>query len=143
VIAKLARIVVCATTAGTVVAASALLGSGARAQEVKLTRSVASGAQSLLVDERSWDANCKPLATSVTITKQPSNGNVTIVPAVSVIAVSTPQSASTGRCSGKSVSGNHVQYRSNPGFRGTDTLTYEVQYGNGRSATTTVTIDVR
>jgi hypothetical protein len=143
VIEKFARIVACAGMAGTIVAASALIVSGALAQEIRLTRSVASSAQSLLVDERSWDANCKPLATSVTITKQPSNGNVTVVPGVSVIAVSTPQSASTGRCGGKSVTGNHVLYRSNPGFRGTDTLAYKVQYGNGRSATTTVTIDVQ
>src|ERR1051326_5150858 len=75
VIEKFARIVVCAGMAGTVVAASALIVSGALAQEIRLTRSVASSAQSLLVDERSWDANCKPLAPSVPNTKQPQHGN--------------------------------------------------------------------
>src|SRR5919109_4523758 len=70
---------ICAGIAsGTLVAAIALpmpvfIAAGALAQEIKLTRSATSGVQSLLVDERSWDANCKPLATSVTITSKPSN----------------------------------------------------------------------
>ncbi len=31
----------------------------------------------------------------------------------------------------------------NPGFRGTDTLAYKVMYGNGKSGSTTITINVR
>ena len=68
---------------------------------------------------------------------------MTVVPGVSIIAVSTPQSASTGHCGGKSVAGNQIMYQSNPGFRGTDTLAYKVTYGNGKSGSTTLTINVR
>jgi len=129
------------------IAASALLGSlsigtGALAQEIKLTRSAASGIESLLVDERSWNAQCKPLATSVTITSEPNNGKVTIVPGMSIVAVGMPQPGNARYCAGKSITGNRIMYRSIPGFRGTDTLAYTVRYANGKSGSTSVTIDV-
>ena len=130
----------------TLIAAAALaplfIATGALAQEIKLTRSAASGVELLLVEERSWDANCKPLATSITITSQPSNGKVTVVPSASIIAVAAPPSGKV-QCAGKSMTGNQILYRSNPGFRGTDMLVYKVLYANGKSATMSVTIDVR
>jgi hypothetical protein len=119
-----------------------LIASGASAQEIRLTRPVQSGAEAILVDERAWNAKCKPLGASITITSQPINGKVTIVPGVSVVPIST-QSGSAGRCGGKSVSGNQILYKSNAGFRGIDTLAYEVRYPNGKSASTTITINVK
>jgi hypothetical protein len=119
-----------------------VIGADALAQEIRLTRSAASGVASLLVDERSWDPNCKPLTTSVTITSQPSDGKVTVVPGVSIVAATMPRSGSTGHCAGKSITGNQIMYQSNPGFRGTDTLAYKVTYGNGKSGSTTITINV-
>jgi hypothetical protein len=118
------------------------LGAAAFAQEIKLTRSADSGIESLLVDERSWDAKCKPLTTSITITSPPTNGKVTIVPGVSTVAAKSLQPASVRRCAGKSVPGNQIRYRSNPGFHGTDSLGYTVRYGNGQRGSTAVTIDV-
>lgn len=137
-----ARIAIGAVVSG-ILLLTPSLGAVALAQEIKLTRSASSGIESLLVDERSWDVHCKPLTTSITITSQPSNGTVKVVPGASIIAVSAPQSASTGPCAGKSVNGNQIMYRSNPGFRGTDTLAYKVTYGNGKSGSTTLTINVR
>jgi hypothetical protein len=118
------------------------IGAGALAQEIKLTRAADSGIESLLVNERSWDANCKPLTTSITITTPPSNGKVTVVPGISTVAVRPLAAGISGRCAGKSVAGNQIRYRSNPGFRGTDSLGYMVLYGNGKRGSTTVTIDV-
>ena len=131
----------------TLIPATALLapssiGAGAFAQEIKLTRPAQSGIESLLANERSWDRNCKPLATSVTITSQPSNGKVTVIQGVSTLPPTTPRSGSTGDCAGKSVTGNQIMYQSNPGFRGTDTLAYKVMYGNGKSGSTTIIINV-
>jgi hypothetical protein len=119
-----------------------LIASGASAQEIRLTRPVQSGAESVLVGERAWNAKCKPLGASITITSQPTNGKVTIVPGVSIVPVGT-QSGNVGRCAGKSISGNQIMYKSNAGFRGIDTLAYEVRYGNGKSASTIITINVR
>jgi hypothetical protein len=137
-----ARSAIRALIAAAPLAVALLIATGALAQEIKLTRSAASGIEMLLVDERSWDANCKPLATSVTIISQPSNGKVTVVPGASVIAVAAPPSGSKLQCAGKSMTGNQIMYRSNPGFRGTDTLAYKVLYANGKSGSTTVTINV-
>jgi hypothetical protein len=136
------------TVAGALLAAIALpvpvfIGAGAFAQEIKLTRSAASGVQSLLVDERSWDAKCKPLATTVTITSKPSHGTVTVVPGMSIVAVSAAPSGSTAHCAGKSVTGTRIIYQSNSGFRGTDTLAYKVRYSNGNSGATIITINVQ
>lgn len=115
---------------------------GALAQEIRLTRPVQSGVESLLVDERAWNAKCKPVSASITITNQPTSGKVTIVPGVSVVPTST-QSRSVSACAGKSIPGNQIMYKSNAGFRGIDTLAYEIRYGNGKSASTTITIDVK
>jgi hypothetical protein len=119
------------------------IGTGALAQEIKLTRPAQSGVESLLANERSWDRNCNALATSVTITSRPSNGKVTVIQGVSILPPTTPRSGSTRDCAGKSVTGNQIMYRSNTGFRGTDTLAYKVTYGNGKSGSTTITINVR
>jgi len=116
--------------------------SGALAQEIRLARPVESGVESLLVDERAWNAKCKPITASITITNQPINGKVTIVAGVSVVPIST-QSRSASGCVGKSISGSHIMYKSNAGFRGIDTLAYEIRYGNGKSSSTTVTINVK
>jgi hypothetical protein len=129
-------------TAAIVSPALVLIASGASAQEIRLTRPVQSGAESVLVDERAWNTKCKPLGASITITSQPINGKVTIVPRVSVVPVST-QSSSASRCAGKSISGNQIMYKSNAGFRGIDTLAYEVRYGKGKSASTMITINVK
>src|SRR5712691_12792442 len=134
---------VCILAAAIASPALVLIASDALAREIRLTRPAQSVVESLLVDERSWDAKCKPLGASITITSQPSNGKVTVVPGVSVIPVSTPRSGSAGRCAGKSVSGNQIMYRSNAGFRGIDTLAYEVRYGKGKRGSTNVIINVR
>src|SRR5262245_16614129 len=95
--------------------------------ELKLTRSANSGVDSLISQERAWDRNCNPIAVTVTITKNPANGAVSVVPGVtSTIPSSTPASGSTGACAGKSVTGNEVRYKSNAGFRGADSVSYNV-----------------
>jgi hypothetical protein len=124
-------------------AASWLMDGAAVAQEIKLTRSAPSGIETLLVDERSWDSHCRPLATSIKVINQPSNGSVKIVPGSSIVATSVAASTSIGQCAGRSITGQQIVYRSNPGFRGVDTLAYRAFYGNGRSGSTTVTINVR
>src|SRR5262249_40202397 len=120
-------------------AASALVltASGVLAQEIRLTRPVQSGVESLLVDERAWNAKCKPVNASIMITNQPINGKVTIVPGINVAPIST-QSRSASGCAGKSISGSHIMYKSNAGFHGIDTLAYEIRYGNGKNASTTI-----
>ena len=128
---------ICILAAAIASPAFVLIASDARAQEIRLTRPVQSGIESLLVDERSWDAKCKPLGASITITNPPINGKVTVAPGVSVVPIST-QPGSAGRCAGKSISGNQILYKSNTGFRGIDTLAYEIRHGKSTSITINV-----
>jgi len=99
----------------------------ASAQTLNLTRSAQSGVESTIAQERGWDRNCNAIAVTVTITKNPANGTISVASGVtSTIPTSTPAAGSTGACAGKSVTGNEVKYKSNAGFRGTDSVSYTV-----------------
>ncbi len=115
----------------------------ALAQELKLTRSAVSGADSLLAYEHAWDRNCNAQETKITITKKPAHGTVSITTETSTIPDAVPRTGNTGSCAGKTISGNQVMYKSDPGFNGMDAVSYLVEYRNGRRAPTTITIDVK
>jgi hypothetical protein len=126
------------------VAASVLCARHALAQEeLKLTRTATSGADSLLAYERAWDKNCHALATKITITKKPAHGTISITTGSSTIPDSVPRTGSTGACAGRTISGNQVMYKSEPEFHGTDSVSYVVLYPNRRRGPTTITIDVQ
>jgi hypothetical protein len=116
---------------------------GAAAKDLKLTRNATSGVDSRIAYERAWDRNCKALSSKVTVTQQPKNGTVSIVEGTSTIPASTPNSGSTSDCAGKTVTGNEVRYKSNAGFRGTDSVTYTVANENGAGGTRVITIVVK
>jgi hypothetical protein len=127
-----------------ILVASLLCAGPAFADELKLARSAKSGVESLIAHERLWDRrNCEALPTTVTITRTPTNGAVSVVEGTSKIPKSTPRSGSTGRCAGMPITGSQVMYRSNPGYRGIDTVSYDVVYGSGRKGSTRITITVR
>jgi hypothetical protein len=121
----------------TVICADAALG-----EELKLTRSAKSGVESGIAYSRSWDRNCNALPNTVTITKQPMNGEVSVVQGVSTIPASTPASGESGNCAGKSVTGNQIMYKSKAGFQGTDLVAYDA-VGGGKTIATMITIDVK
>jgi hypothetical protein len=115
-----------------------------RAKDLNLTRSAESGVDSLISQERGWDRNCNVLPVTVSITKHPVNGAISVVPGVtSTIPASTPRSGSTGACAGKTVTGNEIRFKSNPGFHGTDTVSYDVVFGSQPPQSTAITINVK
>jgi hypothetical protein len=115
----------------------------ATAKDLKLTREAKSGVDSRLAYERAWDRDCKSLPVTVTMTQQPKNGTVSVVQGTSTIPASTPRAGEIDRCVGKPVTGNEIRYKSKPGFRGTDTLSYNVVNNNVGTGTTTITINVK
>jgi hypothetical protein len=115
----------------------------ADAQELKVTRDAQSGVDSHISWERAWDRDCKAVPVTVTITQQPTNGTISVTQATSTIPESTPRSGSIGPCAGKTVTGNQVKYRSNPGFRGTDTVKYNLAKNNAPAGSMTITINVK
>jgi hypothetical protein len=89
-------------------------------QELTVTRTVESGVESLIAHERSWGRNCKAQQSTVTIKSKPMKGTVSVVQGTSAIPASTPRFGSTGVCAGKTITGNQVMYKSNPGIHGVD-----------------------
>jgi hypothetical protein len=123
------------------VTASLIGAAPAAAQTLELTRSARSGAESTIAQERAWDRNCNATPVTVTVTKNPSNGTISVASGVtSTIPSSTPASGSTGACAGKSVTGNEVKYKSNVGFRGTDSVSYTVSNQPQRPRVITINV---
>jgi hypothetical protein len=114
------------------------------AKDLNLVRSAESGVDSPISQERAWDRSCNPLPVTVSITKNPAHGTISVVPGVtSTIPKSTPRSGSTGACAGKTVTGNEIRYKSNPGFHGTDTVSYDVVNAGQPPQSTAITINVK
>ena len=112
-------------------------------EAIKVTRNVKSGVESLIAYERSWDGNCNPTESRVAFTSKPVMGTAWVAVGTSIIPESTPRFGSTGACAGKTITGNQVMYKSNPGFQGNDAVTYDVVYGNGRRGSMIITIVVK
>ena len=113
----------------------------ASAQALDLTRSVEPGVEAVIAQERAWDRNCNTRPVTVTITKNPSNGTVSVATGVaSKIPENTPASGNTGACAGKPVTGNQVKYKSNPNFHGTDSVSYTVSNQPDRPRTITINV---
>ena len=111
------------------------------AQSLNLTRFAESGIDSLIAQERAWDQNCNALPVTVTLTKIPVNGAISVVVGVtSTIPSSTDASGSTGTCAGKTVTGNEVRYKSKAGFHGTDSVSYTVSNQPQRPRVITINV---
>jgi len=125
-------------------AAALVVANGALAEEksMKLSRNAKSGVDSRLAYSGRWDRNCNGLSVTVTITRQPANGTVSVMDADEVIAASTPASGSTGKCAGKTIKSKKIMYLSKPGFRGSDTVGYDSE-GGGTIIHTTIAVTVQ
>lgn len=112
----------------------------AAAKDLKLTRTAKSGVETRLAFSAHWDdKTCNSLPNKVTISKQPAHGTASIKPAEQTLHQSTPGSGATGPCEGKKIQASAIMYRSNPGFKGTDTFGYHSDAGI--DATITVTVE--
>lgn len=110
------------------------------AKDTYLTRTAKSGVETRVAYSAHWDTTtCNSLPNRVTISKRPEHGTVSIKPAVETLPQSTPGSGATGPCAGKKVQASAIMYRSNPGFKGVDTLGYHTE--TGIDATITVTVE--
>jgi hypothetical protein len=116
----------------------------ALAQELTLTRSAESGVDTRIAHERAWARNCDTLPVKVSITKNPVNGTVAVVPGVtSTLPANTPASGSTGTCAGKTITGITIRYKSKSGFHGTDSVSYNVVSGGRPPLSRVIIINVK
>jgi TIR domain len=113
------------------------------AQALNSTRSVESGVDSVIANERSWDGNCAARPVAVKITKNPAHGTVSVAQGVTTnIPESTPAGGSTGACGGKTVTGSQIRYKSNAGFGGTDSVSYDVTFGDGPAQSRVISLKI-
>jgi hypothetical protein len=105
--------------------------------------SVESGVETVLAHGRHWNtAPCVPLRTTLAITQPPTHGTIRVVDEITAVPKATQRAGSTGYCAGMLLYGKKILYRSEPGFNGPDTLSYESIGPNGERAPYTVTITV-
>jgi hypothetical protein len=128
--------------AASVAALAAVTAALAAERSMNLNRTAKSGVDSLLAHSNRWDRNCNSLPVTITITRNPANGTVSVADGDEVLPASTPGSGATHRCAGKTIAGKKIMYRSNPGFRGSDTVGYD-SVGAGTTLHTTIAIAVQ
>jgi hypothetical protein len=124
--------------------AVAVVASGTSAEEktMNLSRNAKSGVDSLLAYAGRWDSNCQERPIKINFTRQPTQGMAWSVEEDRVIPKSTPAMGDTGQCAGKTVKSKKVMYRSAPGYRGSDTVSYDSE-GGGLVIHTTITVTVQ
>ena len=107
-----------------------------------VTRTVDSGAESVIARSTFWNGACGARAVTVTIKQPTANGTTSVKEGLNTV-VANPRFGTAGKCVGKQIMGKQVLYRSKPGFHGGDQLVYESVSDKGERALTTVKIDVR
>jgi len=120
----------------------AIGGTPGKERNMNLARTAKPGADSLLAYSGRWDPNCNSLPVTVTITRKPRNGTVSVLDAEQVLPASTPGSGNTGQCAGKTIKSKKIMYFSNPDFRGSDSVGYDSE-GAGTILHTTIAITVQ
>jgi hypothetical protein len=77
-----------------------------------------------------WDAGCAALAApQVTVTDQPSQGEITFRPGQQT----TIAASAGGTCAGRTVAGTGVYYTARPGAAGTDRFAVEARLASGET----------
>jgi uncharacterized protein DUF4189 len=126
---------------GAVLLMALSLGANPAAADRKLTRSVASGVETIIDSARASDRDCNPLPVAITIVSGPANGVVLIKDGSKTIPAS-PLSGTAEHCAGM-IGAKQIMYRSNPGYFGGDMISYDIVYGaTGEKFSFTVAIDV-
>jgi hypothetical protein len=100
------------------------------------------GADLRLSSPTFWDRGCHPVGVTVTVTRPPAHGTVSVVAGLNT-ANPNPRFGSPGPCGGTLIMGKRVIYRSEPGFHGKDYVVYHYVSDGGRRAEAHVYITVR
>jgi hypothetical protein len=124
------------------IATNVLIATVGIANADSIHRQVSSGSAVRVWTYRNYDRTyCTDMPGTVKVVTKPAHGTISQHSALSRI-----RSARVGNthCIGQVNTGLEITYRSNPGFRGTDTFTLEVDWaGNNLHLTDTFILDVR
>jgi hypothetical protein len=93
---------------------------------IALARSAVSGVDTPVSRASAWDkTNCTTRPQTVNITRPPAHGTTSLEQAEQPLPANTVRSGETGQCAGKPITTTIIRYKSNPGFAGIDTFSYE------------------
>jgi hypothetical protein len=104
------------------------------------SRNVRSGQQTRITDFRSWDRDCKSQAATIKMVAKPSHG--VVIPHIISSTIQSARFGDSGTCIGRPIHALQVDYKSTPGYRGTDNFTWDVDLGSGRQVRDTWTVTV-
>jgi hypothetical protein len=104
---------------------------GSHACAKDFTRTVRSGQPTQMHVYRSWTTDCQSKRGVVKVVSKPAHGTLTPTEVQSTISTSRYHPERTAQCMGLPTNGFRVDYRSEPGFRGTDQFAVEFDYGHG------------
>lgn len=95
------------------------------------TMSARSGQLAQMHVYNSYNSDCQSKRGIVKVASRPAHGTLTPSAAKARIGVSRYRPDLTAKCVGLPTNGFRVDYRSEPGFRGTDQFVIEYDYGHG------------
>src|SRR5688500_9199800 len=92
-----------------------------------INRTVASGKQTRMTGYYTWTRDCVPTSGIVKVVRKPEHGTLStrIVP----VTIGRGQLYGREDCAGTPAKALQVDYKSKPGFRGTDTFELDITFG--------------
>jgi hypothetical protein len=125
-----------------VVAAIAVGISKADAGANSFSRTVTSGQPKRIAAYHSWDpATCNSLGATMNVVSKPAHG--VLIPRVVDVTITTSRFGPVQRCLGQPIKALEIEYKSTPGYRGTDIFSIDVIFGwQGRRDTDTYTMTI-
>jgi len=106
-------------------------------------RTVPSGVTVLMHQYASWTKDCKNNGGVVRLLSKPQHGNATPRTVDSHVGTNRFAAGGVTPCRGSPIKAFEVDYRSHPGFRGTDTFMIEETTGSGKRAVDTYTVTIQ
>jgi hypothetical protein len=121
---------------------SLLFSANAYAGANSISRTATSGQPKRVAAYHSWDPdNCTSLSAKMNVVSKPTHG--VLIPRVVSHTITTSRFGTVRNCAGKPIKALQIEYKSAPGYHGTDTFTIDVIFGwEGRRDTDTYTVTV-
>lgn len=106
-------------------------------------RTVASGVTVRMHQYRSWSKDCQNNGGAVRLLSKPQHGTATPRTVGSRVGTNYFAVGGVTHCRGSAIKALEVDYRSQPGFHGTDTFMIEETSGTGQRVVDTYTVNVQ
>ena len=119
-----------------------LLAANGHATANSFSRNATSGQPKRVAAYHSWDPQtCSSLSATMNVLSKPAHG--VLIPRVVPHVITTSRYGTVQNCVGRPIKALQIEYKSAPGYRGSDTFSIDVTFGwEGRRDTDTYTMTV-